>query len=79
MSWFPTLDWRATPQQHEGWPFSELSLHSEKCRDPVGELVTQVLEAPVPEERPRLCQVLSGHHLDLIPLLTFSKNVTLKG
>lgn len=48
-------------------------------RDPVGELVTQVLEAPVPEERPRLCQVLSGHHLDLIPLLTFSKNVTLKG
>lgn len=36
-------------------------------RDPVGELVTQVLEAPVPEERPRLCQVLSGHHLDLIP------------
>lgn len=48
-------------------------------RDPVGKLVTQVLEAPVPEERPRLCQVLSGHHLDLIPLLTFSKNVTLKG
>lgn len=50
-------------------------------RDPVGELVTQVLEAPVPEERSWLCQVLSGHHLDLTltPLLTFSKNVTLKG
>lgn len=39
----------------------------------------QVLEAPVPEERPQLCLVLSGHHLDLIPLLTFLKNVTLKG
>lgn len=48
-------------------------------RDPVGELVTQVLEAPVPEEKSWLCQVLSGRHLDLTPLLTFSKNVTLKG
>lgn len=48
-------------------------------RDPVRELVMQVLEAPVPEERPQLCLVLSGHHLDLIPLLTFLKNVTLKG
>lgn len=35
----------------------------------------------MPEERSWLCQVLSGHHLDLTltPLLTFSKNVTLKG
>lgn len=33
---------------------------------PVGELVTQVLEAPVPDERPWLGQMLFGHHLDLI-------------
>lgn len=50
-----------------------------ESRDPVGELVTQVLEAPVSEERSWLCQVLSGHHLNLTSLLTFSKNMTLKG
>lgn len=32
----------------------------------MGELVTQVLEAPVPDERPWLGQMLFGHHLDLI-------------
>lgn len=47
--------------------------------NPVWELVPQVLEAPVPEERSRLCQMLSGHHFDLILQLPFSKNLTLKG
>jgi hypothetical protein len=32
----------------------------------------------VPEERPSLCQMLPGHHLDLTLLLIFSKYLTLK-
>lgn len=43
-----------------------------ESRDPVGG------GGIVPEERPSLCQMLPGHHLDLTLLLIFSKYLTLK-
>lgn len=43
-----------------------------------GSLSHKFKKAPVPEERPWLCQMLPGYHLDLTLLLLFSKNLTLK-